>query len=139
MKNRYKKINISDFPTGKFDGYYWFSDQPKPEIIIDKEIDRAKFQKLPFVVEANFYSKETHQSIQVKNIDGKYLCAQIDLTDCKSIPQTYIGHDIGGKNFLLVEAWEEKTDELLEGMTTKIPSWSAFRGFVEHNNSNDND
>ena len=129
MKNRYKKINIEDIPEGNFDGYYWYSNKTKPEIISKKKIDKNKFTQLPFVIEANFYSNETETSIQIKNIDGKYHIASIDLKSCKSGAQNYIGHYIG-QDFQVVEAWEEKEDELLEGMITEVPLWTAFKGFV---------
>ena len=135
MDTRYKQIEIDEIPTGNFDGYYWFSDQSKPELIFDLGIDKTKFTQLPFVIEANFYSKELNQSVQIKNIDGKYHCAIIDLSNCEFEPQKYIGHDLEYNNkhfdYFVVEAWEEKKDSLLEGMTTKVPSWTAFKGFVE--------
>ncbi len=133
MKSRYKKINIEDIPEGKFDGYYWYSNESKPEIISDEGIDKSKLTKLPFVIEANFYSKESEISIQIKNIDGKYDIAIIDLKDCVTEPQLYIGHDIN-QDFQVVEAWEEVEDELLEGMKTQVPSWTAFKGFVKSKN-----
>ena len=129
MKNRYKNINITEIPEGNFEGYYWYSNKTKPEIINSKKIDKKKFTQLPFVIEANFYSKETETSIQIKNLDGNYHIAIIDLKDCKVEPQNYIGHDIG-YDFQVVEAWEEKEDEFLEGMKTEVPVWTAFKGFV---------
>ena len=130
MINRYKKINIEDIPTGNFDGYYWYSNKPKPEIINNTEIVKSKLTQLPFVIEANFYSRETETSIQIKNIDGKYDIAIIDLKDCIIAPQFYLGHDIG-QDYQVVEAWEEVEDELLEGMKTQVPSWVAFKGFIK--------
>ncbi len=135
MKNKYKQIEINEIPAGNFEGYYWLSDKSKPELIFNKEIDKTKFSQLPFVVEANFYSEKMEKSIQIKNIDGEYKCAIIDLSDCEYEAQKYIGHDLEyNKNhfdYFVVEAWEEKADELLEGMKTKVPSWVAFKGFVE--------
>ena len=133
MTKRYKNINIEGIPNENFEGYYWFSNKPKPEIIRNEKIDKNKFTQLPFVVEANFYSKETETSVQVKNIDGEYHIAIIDLTDCDTVPQVYIGHDIG-YDFQVVEAWEEKEDKFLEGMKTKVPAWTAFKGFVKPKN-----
>jgi len=126
--SRYKEISIDKIPSFKFEGYYWMSDSSKPQIIRNQEIEKSVFGKLPFVVEANFYSKEKEISIQVKNIDGKYRVAQIDVQGCE--PITYIGHDIES-DFLVVEAWEDVEDSLLENMTTKVPTWTAFKGFVK--------
>ena len=137
MKNRYKEIKIQDIPKGKYTGYYWLSDRTEPEIIWnkEKEIDLNWFGKLPFVVEANFYSAELEKSIQIKNIDGKYHCAVIDLKDCKLTPQKYIGHDLDGWDYEVVEAWEDREIKVIgtddEFMKTKVPSWVAFKGFVK--------
>ena len=134
--NKYKKISIEEIPSGNYEGYYWFSDESKPVVIRNKDIDKSIFKKLPFVVEANFYSKQEDISIQVKNIDGDYHVAMIDVKDTEA--KKYVGHDIGC-DFLLVEAWEDKKDPLLENMTTKVPTWAAFKGFIELSKTNKDD
>jgi len=142
MEKRYKKIDIENIPSGNYQGYYWKSNMTKPKVQLSGDIDKAVFEQLPFVLEANFYDSDTETSIQIKNVDGKYLAAEINVKDCET--KEYIGHDIG-KNFLLVEAWGNSQDEtyfdddgnevsFLEGMTTKAPIWSAFKGFVEPKN-----
>ena len=128
MENRYKKIKIEQIPSGNYEGYYWLSNASKPEVIKGQDIDKTKFGVLPFVVEANFYCRDTETSIQIKNIDGIYHVAQIDVKDCDAVK--YIGHDIGA-DFLVVEAWEVIEDEFLENMKTQVPAWTAFKGFVE--------
>lgn len=128
MEKRYKKINIEDIPSGDFQGYYWLSDSSKPEVQNEGEIDKSVFNNLPFVIEANYYSSDLGISIQIKNIDGIYDVAQIDVKDLDA--KKYIGHDIDS-DYLVVEAWQEEKDDLLENMTTKVPSWVAFKGFVE--------
>jgi len=136
MERRYKKIKIEDIPNGSFQGYYWLSDSSKPVVQYDGEIDKTVFIELPFVIEANYYSSDLDISIQIKSIDGVYDVAQIDVKDCEA--KKYIGHDIG-TDYLVVEAWQDKEDELLEGMTTKVPSWEAFKGFVKSNKTEKND
>jgi CRISPR type III-associated protein (TIGR04423 family) len=139
MEKRYKKIELENIPSGNYQGYYWKSNMTKPKVQLSGDIDKAVFKQLPFVLEANYYDPGTEKSIQVKNIDGKYLVAEIDVKDCEA--KEYIGHDIE-RNFLLVEAWANTQDEtyfddegnemsFLEGMTTKTPVWSAFKGFVK--------
>ena len=136
MEKRYKKINIEDIPSGDFQGYYWLSDSSKPVVQYEGEINKSVFANLPFVIEANYYSSDLGISIQVKNIDGVYDVAQIDVKDCET--KKYIGHDIDS-DFLMVEAWQDVKDELLENMTTKIPSWVAFKGFVKQTKNRKND
>jgi CRISPR type III-associated protein (TIGR04423 family) len=130
MEKRYKKISIDTIPQGNYQGYYWMSNSSKPVIQDEGDIDKSIFKELPFVVEANYYSSEADISIQIKSVDGQYLVSEINVKDCEVIE--YIGHDIGS-NYLVVEAWGEKEDDLLEGMIAKVPVWEAFKGFVESN------
>jgi CRISPR type III-associated protein (TIGR04423 family) len=130
MEKRYKKISIDTIPQGNYQGYYWMSNSSKPVIQDEGDIDKSIFKELPFVVEANYYSSEADISIQIKSVDGQYLVSEINVKDCEAIE--YIGHDIGS-NYLVVEAWGEKEDDLLEGMIAKVPVWEAFKGFVESN------
>jgi CRISPR type III-associated protein (TIGR04423 family) len=70
----------------------------------------------------------------VRFIDGSYHIAKIDLTQIGEIPYDeveYIGHDVDGHNFMMIEAWDSQCDELLEGMETLVPAWSAFAGFTK--------
>jgi CRISPR type III-associated protein (TIGR04423 family) len=136
MENRFKKINIEEIPSGDYQGYYWLSNSSKPDVQYTGDIDKSLFNKLPFVIEANYYSNEKNISINVKNIDGKYVVSLIDVEGCEATE--YIGHDIDS-NFLVVEAWEDKQDNLLENLKTKVPSWVAFKGFVESKKSLKND
>jgi CRISPR type III-associated protein (TIGR04423 family) len=134
MENNYKLITIDQIPDDiDFEGYYWYSDERKPKVIDSEKIDKSIFSDLPFVVEANFYSKSEKISIQVKNIDGQYHIAEIHLESIEGATE-YIAHDLGGINkFKMVEAWKEKDDEdnLLEGMKVLVPSWTAFAGFIK--------
>lgn len=132
MKNKFNKISIEEIPGNiDFEGYYWYSDKIEPYILDNEIIDKSIFKDLPFVVEANFYSESDKISIQVKNIDGEYHIGMIHL-DSTDDAQEYIAHDLEGvKKFRMVEAWEEKEDELLEGMKVLVPSWTAFAGFVK--------
>lgn len=137
MNNLYQIISIDQIPQDiLFEGYYWYSDQQKPEIILSPSIlQHGWFTELPFVVEANFYSQVAQISIQVKNIDSQYVVAKIDLSRLNEIEYdrtTYIGHDLGGKGYTMIEAWVPQGDELLEDMESLIPAWSAFAGFTNN-------
>lgn len=134
MESTYKIIMIQDIPPNiKFDGYYWYSDKKKPTCIESDYIQQEWFTALPFVVEANFYSREENVSLQIKNTDGEYKVALIDLNKLEGIvldTREYIGHDLGNRNLKMIEAWESKAFDILEGMNTLVPSWTAFAGFI---------
>jgi CRISPR type III-associated protein (TIGR04423 family) len=134
MKTAYQLIKIEKIPDYDFEGYYWFSNANQPIVKHQGGIDQSIFKPMPFIIEANFYARKEKISIQVKNIDGRYHVAQIDLNNLdnnKCDKQDYIAHDLGDiQSFRMIEAWEEeKENNLLEGMTTLVPTWAAFAGF----------
>ena len=135
MSQAYQPISIQDIPADvNFEGYYWYSNRPKPEIITDEPIQPGWFTALPFVVEANFYSREKQLSLQVRHVDGQYQVALIDLgmadKSLKGESKTYLGHDLDGRDFQVIEAWRPEADPFCEGMEVLVPAWSAFAGFV---------
>jgi CRISPR type III-associated protein (TIGR04423 family) len=135
MNHIFQSIKISEIPADiLFEGYYWYSNEKSPTIISTPEpILKNWFTELPFVIEANFYAKAEQISIQVGHWDGSYHVAKIDLTQLDRITYdkvSYIGHDLNGRNFEMIEAWEPRPDDLLEGMETLFPVWTAFAGFT---------
>jgi len=138
MSQAYQAISIQDIPTDvNFEGYYWYSNKPQPKIITNEPIQLAWFKDLPFVVEANFYSANAKLSLQVKHVDGQYQVALIDLNQVDESltgkPQTYLGHDLDGRDFQALEAWQPESDLFCEGMEVLVPSWIAFVGFTSKN------
>ena len=70
-------------------------------------------------------------SINIKNIDGNYLITQAQIKDLDLESKEYLAHRLDGVGKIkLVHHWEEAPDDLLEGMTTLVPVWMAFKGFV---------
>lgn len=134
MSKRYTLIQISDIPEDLiFEGYYWYSDKSKPVDCDQEPIQQAWFSKMPFVVEANFYNKAEGICIQVRSIDGQYQVARIDLSDLDQehfSHQDHIGHDLSGRNYRVVTAWEPETDPLCADMAVLVPTWTAFAGFT---------
>jgi len=135
MNPVYQPITISKIPEDiLFEGYFWYSNDKSPKIISPPAlIQQSWFTELPFVIEANFFARTEQISIQVRHWDGVYHVDKIDLTQLDKILHdkvSYIGHDLGGRNFEMIEAWETRPDELLEGMETLVPAWAAFAGFI---------
>ncbi len=134
MTERYQSIQLRDIPGDiRFEGYYWYSNSRTPVVLqTATQIEHSWFSDLPFVVEANFFAPAERISIQVRNIDGKYVVARIDLNNLDSechVASSYIGHHLQGLSFEVVEAWTPVADELLENMETLVPAWTAFAGF----------
>lgn len=154
MQNRYKRITFGspeweEILKHQYQGYYWYSDASTPEQIEDAPIVADKFSDMPFVVEANFYCVAQAWSIQIKNIDGNYQVAKMDLSglDLESEGTAdydvidYFAHRIADySHYRVVEAWrvvdlDVRTSETgnkpssPETMTTLEPAWTAFCGF----------
>ena len=130
-----KKINISEIDYSlAYDGYFWYSNKQKPEIIKEKTFTKEIFTSLPFIIEGNFYNDSTGLSISIAHLDGNYIVCQVNLKDFPEnqiTEQVYIAHDLNGiSEIKMLQYWEEgQPDELLAGMTTLIPAWQAFKGF----------
>ena len=128
-----KKINLEQFPFElAFEGYCWYSNASKPRVFNNEILTKELFTSLPFIVEGNLYSEETGISINIKNIDGDYLITQAQIKDLDLESKEYLAHRLEGVGKIkLVHHWEEEEpDDLLEGMTTLVPVWMAFKGFV---------
>lgn len=122
-----------------FDGYLWLSNATKPKTMKSERVDMTLFRKLPFVVEGNLWSEELSLSIQIRNVDGEYFVHQFDLSDSEDDKlleeKEYLAHDLDGVGkYRVVEAWKEYRDEMLAGMATLVPAWTAFKGFVNDKN-----
>jgi len=132
-----KKIDINDINFDlEYEGFYWYSNQQKPVLVLNQKITKGIFTTLPFIVEGNLYSEEKNISISIKNIDGAYKVFQADVKDWLDEQITrneYLAHDLVGINKIkMIHFWEEsKEDALLENMKTLIPAWQAFVGFIK--------
>jgi len=133
----FKIIDKNQIPDYEYQGYYWFSNSPKPVILNYEKFEINILTELPFVVEGNLYAPLENISIQIKNIDGVYYIALIDLSNTNgyqiSQPQKYLGHDLGF-DYYLVQAWELVEDDQCNGLETFVPAFTAFKGFVEPKN-----
>lgn len=130
-----KKISIDDIDFDlNYEGYYWYSNDSKPKIV--NKISKEAFTNLPFIIEGNFYCLESDISISIKHIDGAYQIYRAELNGLpidQKTEEEYLAHDLDGiKKLKMIQYWEEgNPDELLAEMTTLIPSWQAFAGFVK--------
>lgn len=141
--NQKKEIEITQIPSIPFEGYYWYSDATTPALLRNELIDKSLLDenKLPFIIEGNFYNKDQQISLQIRNIDGIYKIFQYDLTGHE--PVTYLSNGFlkseGFEKYQMVEAWAAVPDEIineekeyaLAGMKTQKPAWSAFAGFTK--------
>jgi len=137
-----KPITIDEIDyTVPYEGYVWYSGQQRPEVIkglFDKTYFDPLARNVPeslFIIEGNLYARDLKRSISIRNVDGQYLIHQADLADIdpeRLTPQKYKSHRLNGEQYVeIMQYWEAVDDELLEGMTTLVPAWTAFAGFVK--------
>jgi CRISPR type III-associated protein (TIGR04423 family) len=136
-----EKIEIKQIPFDlPFEGYYWYSDKSAPQALDNETISESIFNlnELPFIVEGNLYNDKEKISINIKNIDGEYLITRANLKGLTYKSEEYLAHRLvlndGTKisKIKLAHYWQEsETDDLLAGMTTLMPVWMAFTGFVK--------
>lgn len=135
-----KPITIDEIDyTVLYEGYVWYSGQQRPEVI-DGLFDKSYFEPLArneslFIIEGNLYAPALKRSISIRFVDGQYLIHQADLADIdpeRLTPQRYKSHRLKNIQFVkMMQYWNEVEDELLEGMKTLVPTWTAFVGFVK--------
>lgn len=138
-----KPITIEEIDyTVQYEGYVWYSGQRKPELVnglFDKSYFDPLARNVPdslFIVEGNLYARDLKRSISIRNVDGQCLIHQADLSNISKDQlkdQPYFSHRLpeGYSKIKMVQYWAEVEDELLNGMETLVPAWTAFAGFVK--------
>ncbi len=149
IKERYQKINLSEIDQQQtYSGYIWYSDESKPVLLNNSTFVPNFKQGIRFIVEGHLVAQNT--SYQIKNIDGAYHVAKINLSgmvgasgdNWKSVD--YFAHDTQPfQKYTMIEAWEEadlytqgtlQSNQVPAGIElpqikTLVPAWSAFKGF----------
>lgn len=66
---------INDIPKDRpFVGYYWMSNAQKPHVLNDETLPEEFYGQNPFVVEAELYDEENHQSFSVHQAGNVTAC-----------------------------------------------------------------
>jgi len=111
-----------------YEGYVQFSHRPidlKKDIFPKSDdIDENDF-KDGFIYEVHFFNGK--DSITIKQINESWLVDKVENIPLKDT-QTYMG--INNLKIKMAQIWEEKPDELCEGMEVKKLQKVVFAGFV---------
>lgn len=138
MVSQIKDLSVLN-KTLPYQGYIWMSNKSFPEVFANTQsLNLAEIigsSSFPFIIEGNFCTigESERFSIKIQHIDGDYKVTKFDLStiDEKPYLQKYVGHDLNGLDYQMIEYWAlSEPDELLAGMSTMQPAWSAFYGFV---------
>lgn len=118
-------------------GYLWYSDQSKPKVYIDEDVDLNLEEKSnPFIVEGQLYSPDTQESVSIKYEDGKYRVYRYEPSKCgqgleegrleQYVPNVRLG--LKDKVLYFSRLWEECEEKECYGFKTLRPSSLVFKG-----------
>lgn len=128
---------------GKYEGYLWWSNSTKPEVLIDKEFEELVLDEntLPFIIEGQLYEKTSKTSYSIRYIDGNYYVVMTEISAddlLKGDVKHFLSHRMDGIGRLVfIQYWDvaEDTDNLCEGMPTQVPGKLVFCGFEQKEES----
>lgn len=133
------RLDIDKFDkTASYTGYVWLSDQDKPTVIRDGQIDAALIADgvNPFIIEALLVSGE--KSFSIRNINGRMRIDQYAVHHAEDETHTqvsYTAHRMEGVNTLsFYQEWNLVDDPLCDGkdddkMKVLEPGALIFVGF----------
>jgi len=118
----------------KYQGWLWYSDQPKPEVIDDEFELTLDETKNPFIIEGQLW--DGSRSVSIRFVDGKYLFNEFTVegndngNERYDAAMEYIPHCLDGVNAVFMrQRWVKEKDELCEGMDVWKPAGNIFVGF----------
>lgn len=136
MSDYIKTYNsLTDIPERNYQGYIWYSDRPKPEVL--ESPTKYRFSEVktnPFVIEALLYSEEENISVMVRHT-GSYQIREYNLNklpEGKELQKKeYFQHrlEIGGKKVCFQQLWlpqEDPNCEYMEVLTLKAHIFTGF-------------
>lgn len=145
---------MKEIKAAAYEGYLWYSDENKPKVFLgDKMVEKIELDDCsnPFVVEGNLWNAETHESIMIRYIDGRYFVRHTVVADKELLgiddrsldPVTgktsdlvattvkeYLPHRLESvKALRFLQYWQGEEDAMCEGMAALRPSKLVFVGF----------
>lgn len=120
----------------KCQGYLWYSDQSKPTVYIDEDVELNLDENInPFVIEGQLYSQDTQVSVSIKYVDGRYIITRYVPNERKGleegkieqyVPNVRLG--LRDKVLYFSRLWEECEEKEYYGFKTLRPSSLVFKG-----------
>jgi len=122
--------------NNKYEGYIWESNSSKPKVLNREPIPNDitwEEGKNPFVIEALLFDKDNQMSYTVRYIDGTHKVFSTKVDDNELVGNIHFISKRTEPHHKLrfFQRWitDEDTDNLCEGMPTKIPGELVFVGF----------
>lgn len=115
-----------------YDGYIWYSDSAKPEVMENRgfelEIDDCAN---PFVVEGQLFDRSRNLSYSIRYVDGRHICIKYDLNtlEGENTVDVFCSNKMDDRKLRFVTYWKAESDPLCEGMEVLQPNEVVFVGF----------
>jgi CRISPR type III-associated protein (TIGR04423 family) len=127
-------IKLSEIDLNQnYQGYLWWSNQPKPKVYNMEPLPGWRESKNPFIIEGQLYDDSNKKSYSIRFTDGEYvvLCFDLNsLTGLEYIKKEYLSNRLDGVNKIYFEEfWKTINDDLCEGMDVLQPAETVFVGF----------
>lgn len=116
----------------QYEGYLWYSDQPRPKILNNEEfeLEHISDDANPFIVEGLLFDGKT--SISIKYADGGYITSQCNIQELEGVrkeEQEFYSHRMDGRRLKFYQFWRPAEDDLCEKMEVLQPAELVFVGF----------
>lgn len=150
MLNYCKKINsIEEIEDISYCGYFWISDESKPQWFQNKNIKEELKKNIinmnnkNFILECYLYNKEKNKSIKIIHLDGEHIISEFYLDSLKEKTIPYqntlscqdifecLPHPFISKKLKFQNIWIPEKDELCANFEVLTKKATVFIGFKE--------
>jgi CRISPR type III-associated protein (TIGR04423 family) len=125
-------MELKDIPNYAYEGYIWFSDQPKPKVLRNDRFEFENIGQNPFIIEALLWAEKEKVAVHISHTH-RYLIHIYDLKTLENIDNkeiSYLAHKIDGvKKLKFRQIWQSEEDSLCEGMDVLEMKAQVFIGF----------
>lgn len=124
--------SLNEIPQGSYTGYYWMSDQEKPDPVNGSFTPNLKSSN-PFIIEAMLWDETNKKSIMITHT-GKYQIFEYDIAVLKDEgvleSKEYMPHRLPGvKKVKFKQYWKAEDDPLCNKFPVLELKAQIFVGF----------
>lgn len=131
-----RKIQLQDIPSGKYQGYLWYSDEKSPRVYNEDEITSIETKDNVFIVEGRLWQAYSRTSIHITFVNGmqNIYATEVPLDDLsgngQATKELYIAHRMPRVSHLeFIRYWNLEPDPYCEGFDVLVPGALVFTGF----------
>ena len=129
-------MKISDIKKRIYEGYIWYSNSQRPQILRCEEFDFSSIgeEDNPFIVEALLYAPEDNISLIIRHT-GSYIISEFNMNKlpegAELVEVAYLPYRLGNvKKVAFKQLWLPEQDEFCENMPVLKMKALLFTGFA---------